>query len=142
MIKRRSSTTIMPNAVGELELLVLSVLWRISHGDVKTVCKELPSTKAPTLNTVQSTLERLYKKKLVTRQKHRHAFIYQAKVSRSELMGKLLGDVLDILHDGQMETILSSFVSVAANLDDDALDRLEELIAQKKLATQEEYQDD
>jgi len=37
-----------------------------------------------------------------------------------------------MLHDGRMETILSSFVNVAADLDEKSLNDLEQLIKQKR----------
>jgi hypothetical protein len=43
-----------------------------------------------------------------------------------------MGDIIHLLHDGKLETILSSFVNVAADLDDKSLAELEALIARKK----------
>ncbi len=132
MIRKRSSSNILPNTLGELELLVLEALWQQPHLDAKMVCSKIPRHKAPSLNTVQSTLERLYKKGLVDRIKNGHAFTYFTCVSRSNLLGRLMSDVIHLLHDGRLETILSSFVNVAADLDERSLDDLETLIERKK----------
>lgn len=132
MIKKRSSSNVMPNTLGELELLVMEALWQQPHQDAKNVCSNIPRNKQPTLNTVQSTLERLYKKGLVDRIKSGHAYSYYASVSRSNLLARLMGDVIHLLHDGRLETILSSFVNVAADLDEKSLVDLEALIARKK----------
>ncbi|MDX1490679.1 MAG: BlaI/MecI/CopY family transcriptional regulator [Pseudohongiellaceae bacterium] len=138
MIKRRSSSNILPNTLGELELVVLEALWRKPHLDAKTVHESIPKGRRPSLNTVQSTLERLYKKTLVDRVKQGHAYTYFASVSRSNLLGRLMGDVIGLLHDGKLETILSSFVDVAVNLDECSLDELEQLIERKKKSIEEE----
>ncbi len=132
MLKKRSSSNILPNTLGELELVVLEALWQQPHLDAKEVCGKIPAYRQPSLNTVQSTLERLYKKGLVDRVKNRHAFTYFASVSRSNLLGRLMSDVIHLLHDGRLETILSSFVNVAADLDEKSLADLESLIAKKK----------
>lgn len=132
MIKKRSSSNVLPNTLGELELLVMEALWQQPHQDAKNVCSNIPSDRQPTLNTVQSTLERLYKKGLVDRIKSGHAYTYYASVSRSNLLARLMGDVIHLLHDGGLETILSSFVNVAADLDEKSLSDLEALIARKK----------
>ncbi len=132
MIKKRSSSNVLPNTLGELELLVMEALWQQPHQDAKHVCSNIPSNKQPTLSTVQSTLERLYKKGLVDRIKSGHAYTYYASVSRSNLLARLMGDVIHLLHDGRLETILSSFVNVAADLDEKSLSDLEALIARKK----------
>lgn len=44
----------------------------------------------------------------------------------------MLGDVIQLLHDGRMETILSSFVQVASDMDEASLDALEALIKLRK----------
>ncbi|MES3007589.1 MAG: BlaI/MecI/CopY family transcriptional regulator [Pseudomonadota bacterium] len=132
MIKKRSSSNVLPNTLGELELLVMQALWQQPHQDAKNVCGNIPDSKQPSLNTVQSTLERLYKKGLVDRIKTGHAYTYHASVSRSNLLARLMGDVIHLLHDGRLETILSSFVNVAADLDEKSLNDLEALIARKK----------
>lgn len=132
MIRKRSSSNILPNTLGELELLVLEALWQEPHLDAKMVCGKIPGSKQPSLNTVQSTLERLCKKGLVDRIKNGHAYSYFASVSRGNLLGRLMGDVIHLLHDGRLETILSSFVNVAADLDERSLNDLETLIARKK----------
>lgn len=137
MIRKRSSSNILPNTLGELELLVLEALWQQPHLDAKMVCGKIPANRQPSLNTVQSTLERLYKKGLVDRIKNGHAYSYFASVSRANLLGRLMGDVIHLLHDGRLETILSSFVNVAADLDEKSLNDLEALIAKKKSELEE-----
>jgi predicted transcriptional regulator len=137
MIKRRSSSNVLPNTLGELELGVMEALWQQPHLDAKVVCSRIPLIRQPSLSTVQSTLERLYKKRLVDRIKNGHAYTYHASVSRSNLLGRLLGDVIHLLHDGKLETILNSFVNVAADLDEKSLSDLEALIARKKRELEE-----
>ena len=132
MIRKRSSSNILPNTLGELELVVLEALWQQPNLDAKAICASIPSTRQPSLSTVQSALERLYRKGLVTRVKSGHAYTYSTGVSRANLLGRLMGDVIHLLHDGKLETILSSFVNVAADLDESSLNELEALIARKK----------
>lgn len=132
MIKNKSASNVMSTNLGELELHVLQVLWQQPHIDAREVREKLGVARAPSLSTVQSTLERLYRKTYVDRIKQGHAYTYHASVSRGSLLGRMLGDVIQLLHDGRMETILSSFVQAAADLDERSLDNLEELIREKK----------
>tara|TARA_R100001039_G_scaffold38129_1_gene38598 strand:+ start:1078 stop:1545 length:468 start_codon:yes stop_codon:yes gene_type:complete len=136
MLKTRSSSNILSHNLGELELRVLEALWQRPHLDARQVRESLdadsPARRAPSLSTVQSTLERLYRKTYVDRIKQGHAFTYHASVSRGKLLGRMLGDVIQLLHDGRMETILSSFVQVAADMDDTSLDDLETLIRRRR----------
>lgn len=136
MLKIRSSSNILSHNLGELELRVLETLWRRPHLDARQVREALsiddPQRRTPGLNTVQSTLERLFRKTYVDRIKQGHAYAYHASVSRGSLLGRMLGDVIQLLHDGRMDTILSSFVQVAADLDESSLDELETLIKRRK----------
>lgn len=132
----------MSTNLGELELRVLETLWKRPHLDARQVREALGEAHAPSLSTVQSTLERLYRKTYVDRLKQGHAYSYHASVSRGRLLGRILGDVIQLLHDGKMETILSSFVHAAADLDEKSLDNLEQLIRDKRKQQEEERCDD
>lgn len=140
MLKTRSSSNILSHNLGELELRVLEVLWQRPHLDARQVREALdadcPKRRTPGLSTIQSTLERLYRKTYLDRIKQGPAFTYHASVSRGKLLGRMLGDVIQLLHDGRMETILSSFVQVAADLDEESLDDLEALIRRRKMQQQ------
>jgi len=132
MKKPRHSHTTLPNALGELELSVMNYVWRSPGIDAKQIVEKLTLQRPSKLSTVQSTLERLVRKKFLSRTKQGHAFRYFPQMSRSELLGNLLRDVIRLLHDGSTDTILSSFVNVAAKIDDSALDELENLIREKR----------
>lgn len=130
-LRRSSSNTLSGSTLGERELRVMEILWKAPHLDARDVTGRLAGRK-PSLSTVQSTLERLYRKGLVDREKQGSAYHYSAVVSRAALLARLMGDVIHLLHDGRMETILSSFVTVAADMDDRSLDELEQLIALRR----------
>lgn len=130
--KSRNSHTTLPNSLGELELHVMECVWDSTGIDAKAVVEQVSSKRPTTLSTVQTTLERLVRKGLLIRAKQGYAFLYSANVSRPELLGMLMKDVIGLLHDGKADTILSSFINVAAKIDDSALDRLERLIREKR----------
>lgn len=128
---RSASNALSASTLGELELRVLKLLWEQPGLDAKQICGRL-SAPVPSLSTVQSTLERLHRKQLLARVKHGYAYTYSCSVSRPDLLARLMGDVIQLLHDGRMETILSSFVNVAADLDERSLDDLEMMVLAKK----------
>lgn len=132
MTRTRRSHTTLPNALGELELCVMETVWKNPGLDAKQAMSELEPQHPSKLSTVQSTLERLVRKQCLSRTKRGHAFIYFPEVSRGELLGKLMRDVIGLLHDGSTDTILSSFVNVADTIDDTALDELQRLIDRKR----------
>ncbi len=120
--------------LGELEKQVLQYLWNTPEADAKQVHAVLGQFRGSSLNTIQSTLERLFKKGLLSRAKQGHAYFYQAKVDRETLIAKLITNVTsDFIKDGE-HSLIAAFSSTSANLDDAQLDKLEKLIeAQRKL---------
>lgn len=134
LLRARSRHNALPQ-LGELELTLLELLWREPGSDVKALAAALPPNRRPSISTLQSTVERLHRKELLTRQKRGHAYFYTPAVKRGELMGRLIGDIIQALHDGPPETILSGFVSAAAKIDRDSLDRLRKLIDQHEQRT-------
>ncbi len=124
--------------LGELELALLVALWATPEQSAARLQQALPRHQQSSLSTVQSTLERLHRKLLVRRQKQAHAYIYSARLRRSELLGKLLGGVIRQLHTGSLDPILSSFVDFADKIDEHTLERLDELVQQRRLARLED----
>ena len=132
MKKSRHAQSILPHTLGELELNVMASVWGEPGCDARQVQATISTQRPSSLSTIQSTLERLVRKGFLERQKRRQAFLYTACVSRAELLGLLLKDVIRLLHDGSPDTILSSFVNVASKIDTSALDQLELLIQRKR----------
>ena len=122
--------------LGELESAVLEHLWSQGAEDVKGVHRALGLSRGIKLNTVQSTMERLYRKGLLTRDKVSHAYVYRAGVTREQLSTRVIGEVVDQLAGGEPNVMLSAFVSLAEREGDDALAQLEALIAQRRMANQ------
>lgn len=134
MQHHRHAQTTLPKALGELELTVMTRIWQdgpLSARQLQAGLRDKDSLTAR-LTTVQTTLERLVRKTLLKREKYRHAFIYSAQINRAEYMGRMMGDVVQLLHDGKASTLLSSFVNVAAGIEDSALDELERMIREKR----------
>lgn len=114
--------------LGELEMAVLEHLWSRGELDAKGVYSALGKTRGISHNTIQSTLERLFKKKLLARQKISHAYVYRAVINRDELMSRLINDVVQTLSKANTDGMLAAFVDIAARTDEAHLDRLEQLI--------------
>jgi len=109
-------------------MAVLEHLWSHGEFDTKGVYSALGKLRGISHNTIQSTLERLFKKKLLARKKISHAYVYQAIVGRDELMGRMINDVVNTISKNNSEGMLAAFVDIAARTDEAHLDRLEQLI--------------
>ncbi|MEQ9023106.1 MAG: BlaI/MecI/CopY family transcriptional regulator [Pseudomonadales bacterium] len=118
--------------LGELEKCVLQYLWKVSEADAKQVHQVLTKSRGGTLNTIQSTLERLFKKGLLARQKAGHAYCYCARVGKEELIARLIHSVTGDFINADEDGLIAAFTSVSAGLDDEKLSQLEELIQQQR----------
>jgi predicted transcriptional regulator len=118
--------------LGELETAVLEHLWVAGAADVKAVHRAIGAPRGITHNTVQSAMERLFRKGLLAREKVSHAYVYSPRQTREELGARVVQDVVARLLQGEAASVLEAFVDLAARTDSTNLDRLENLIAQRR----------
>src|SRR5258706_3912659 len=91
----KSSRQIVENSLGSLERAVLSVIWEHGETSVRDACEGLGSGAAYT--TVMTTMDRLFKKGLLTRRKVGRAFAYSAAATRGELEGAVAAELVQNL---------------------------------------------
>ena len=120
-----------PVVLGDLEIAVLEHVWATDRADVKEAHQAVGLPRDITLNTVQSTMERLFRKGLLDRTKESHAYVYSARVTREELGGRIIQGVVSGILGGATEPMLSAFVDLAARAGDEDLRRLERLVAER-----------
>lgn len=120
-------------ALGHLERQVLEEAWRRGETSVREVCVAMDDKVAYT--TVMTTLDRLYKKKLLSRRKDGRAFLYSPLVTRDEFEQGIAEDVIDGLLAGGasgVEPVLACIVDAVSEHDRELLDELERLVQQKR----------
>jgi len=71
---KRLSSNILPQALGELELAILQVLWHTPNLSAKAITEQLTQHRDLTLSTIQSSLEGLRNKELVEYKKQRRPY--------------------------------------------------------------------
>lgn len=123
---------IRPPLLGDLETAVMNYLWAGGEGEAKAVHTALGKRRGITLNTIQSTLKRLFEKSLLARAKVSHAHVYRPRVSREEFHRDLLGELVGGLMKGQAEAVVSAFVDLTERAGPDHLERLEALVAERR----------
>jgi predicted transcriptional regulator len=131
----KSSHEVLENSLGTLEREVMAVVWDRGEVNVKDVSPRLSSTVAYT--TVMTTMDRLFKKGLLTRRKVGRAFVYRAAATRDELEGAVATELVQSLFDrpgNESLPLLSSLVDAVSERDRALLDDLERLIQEKRRA--------
>ena len=121
--------------VGPLEQRVLEMLWQQPGGmSVREAQQELPGGLAYT--TVMTTLDRLYKKGLLARERRGRGYRYTARTSREAFAASLLRRWLDRLlgRGPAVRPLLSTLVDAIGESDRELLPELERLVREKERA--------
>ncbi len=120
--------------LGEREREVMSVVWR-EGGSVSVlhVAQRLSTSLAYT--TVMTTLDRLYKKGLLLREKKNRAFVYSAAISEDEMKGKRAANLIRSFFSGafgEPDLLVSYLVDAVSDHDRGLLDELESKVRRAK----------
>jgi len=112
-----------------LELEIMHVLWETGPANVQTVQQKLKRDLAYT--TVQTMLNILERKGKAKRTLKNRAYFYKPAVSRKQVVGKHVKDVVDRLFGGSAESLVMSLVETK-HLTPEKLARLQKLVEQVK----------
>ena len=118
--------------LGPLEQRLLEALWTRGHATVRELLDAGYNDLAYT--TVMTTLDRLYKKNLLTRRAVGRAFRYTPRFTREELHREAAGEAFRQLLEASPATSmpLVHFVEILAERDARLLDDLSELVDSKR----------
>lgn len=112
----------------------MDALWKRSPMAVRDVCKLLRGDHELAYTTVMTTLDRLFKKGLLLRHKDGIAFVYEPALSKDEYRCRVLQRTISDLmtKKADADPVLAAFVDAAATVDEANLDRLADLIAERR----------
>ena len=118
--------------LGPLEQGLLEALWLRDTATVRELLQDGYQDLAYT--TVMTTLDRLYKKNLLTREAEGRAFRYAARVTREELHREVAGEAFRQLLDASPASSLplSYLVEILTERDTQLLDSLREVVESKR----------
>ena len=128
-----SKQTVRNRDLGHLEQSVMQTLWSRGTGSVRDVAGRLDQTLA--YNTVMTTLDRLFKKGLLHREKKDRAFLYTPRFTFAEWQKKQAEEaVAGFLTEPQArgELIVSYLLDTIGQHDTAFLEELEERIRQRR----------
>ena len=115
----------------------MSVVWR-EGGSVSVlhVAERLSTSLAYT--TVMTTLDRLYKKGLLLREKKNRAFVYSAAITEDEAEGRRAANLIQSFFNGTLgepNMLVSYLVDALSDYDSELLDELESKVRRVKERT-------
>jgi predicted transcriptional regulator len=119
--------------LGPLEQRLLETLWARGTATVRELVEDSHEVLAYT--TLMTTLDRLFKKNLLTRVAEGRAFRYAPRFTREELRREVAGHVFRELLDASPESLpLSYLVEILTERDAQLLDDLQKLVETKRRA--------
>jgi predicted transcriptional regulator len=109
---------------GELQTQVMAAVWRLGRAKVEQVRSALPPRYRGAYNTVQTVLNRLTDRRLLSRHKVGNAYEYRPRVSEAEYLSRSIAQTLAGASMAAREAALAQLIG---ELDDDELSDLREL---------------
>src|SRR5580704_14905281 len=120
--------------LGPLEQRLLEALWERGHATVRDLLKREGACRDLAYTTVMTTLDRLFKKNLLSRELEGRAFRYSPRFTREELHREVAGEAFRQLLDAcpSSSLPLSYLVEVLTERDAQLLDDLRQLVEAKR----------
>jgi predicted transcriptional regulator len=119
--------------LGPLERRVLDALWaRATPASVRDL---QPAFDGIAYTTLMTTLDRLFRKGVLDREKDGRAFAYRVRLSRAEYEAARVREALDAAlaaEPGRLGPLLSFFVDAVSERDRELLDELEALVRARR----------
>lgn len=109
---------------GELQTQVMSALWRLGSGTVEQVRSALPPRYRGAYNTIQTVLNRLAERGLLSRTKAGNAFEYRPVVSEAEYLSRSISRTLAA---ASMDARQAALARLIGGLDKRELEDLQQL---------------
>ena len=119
-------------ALGIRELDVLKILWRDGALSAQQVLARSTGSDI-SLSTIQSTLERLFRKKLADREKSGRAYRYHATISQRAMISDLMQEIAEQISDGEMAPMISGFMDFVGAEAPESLDSRQHSDIQQRL---------
>jgi predicted transcriptional regulator len=132
-MQTKNGTRQLEAIYGPLEIRVLEALW--ARGTPACVRDIQPDFAGVAYTTLMTTLDRLFRKGTLKREKNGRAFYYQPKGSQQQLISQLAGTTFATMlpvDPASVRPIMSMFVETVGERDHALLDELEELVRARR----------
>lgn len=95
---------------GELQTQIMNALWRIEAGSVEQVRSALPPRYRGAYNTVQTVLNRLAERGLLTRTRTGRTFQYRPTFSEAEYLSRSIESSLALASADARQAVLAQLI--------------------------------
>ena len=117
--------------LGDLQLLIMRVLWQQGQATVAQVHRALRPARRLALTTIATMLRKMEEKDLVTHHLDGRQFVYQPAVAERDVLRSMTGDLIQRLFDGDARALLNHLVT-EGEIDADELAELQKMVADRQ----------
>jgi predicted transcriptional regulator len=117
---------------GELERAVLVSLWELDAATVPRVYERVGKPQGLAYTTVATILDRLHRKRLVSRKRVGKGFIYRARARRRTVERAELTQALARLTGWDAEPAMASLVEAVESIDPNLLEDLSRAVEERR----------
>jgi predicted transcriptional regulator len=121
---RRRPTSNSRPIQGDLQAQVMSVMWRLETATVEQVRGALPPRYRGAYTTIQTVLNRLAERGLLTRQRNRNVIEYRPAISEADHVSLSIARRLDAASSDARQTALARLIGELSDSELSALRRL------------------
>jgi BlaI family penicillinase repressor len=119
------------HTLGELQLAIMRVLWRLKSASVADVHQALPEHKSRALTTIATMLSKMEKKGIVKHRTEGRQFIYLPTVSESEVKRSMVAELAHRLFEGDFTALVTHLIE-EKEIDAEELDQLKASITRRE----------
>lgn len=130
-MKKTKDQSLEAKMLTDVELELMTYLWKIGQGTVSDVLQQLPPERSLAYTSVSTVLRILEQKKIVEARKEGRGHIYVPLMSKSSYESKTVRHVVDRVFEGTPTALVKQLLDTM-NLKKEDLDELKELIAKAK----------
>ena len=117
--------------LGDLQLRIMKILWRLGTASVATVHVELATEGRLAYTTIATMLRKMEARGLVKHDRDGRRFLYIAAVPAEAITRSMANDVIDRLFEGNLADMVSHLLS-SREISTAELSELENLITARK----------
>ena len=115
-----------PDYSGDLQAEVMTVVWKLGEAKVEDVRAQRPARSRLAYTTVQTVMNRLAERGLLTRERSGNAFVYRPKYEEADYLAERIGQRLA---EASPDARRQALVSLIEDLEPRELDEVARLAA-------------
>lgn len=130
-MKKNSGEKQKSKLLTDVELELMTILWRLGEGSVTSVMAELPEGRDLAYTSVSTILRILEQKQILKTRKEGRGHIYIPLLSKKDYEAKTVRHVVDNVFEGAPITLIRTLLDTV-NLDDEELEDIKKIIEKNR----------